>query len=601
MSNVAVAARDLGKMYKLFRRPMDRLLDAFGLGGVFGGKDAYRAFWALRHVDLEIPRGQRLGIVGRNGAGKSTLLKVIAETISPTEGAVDVDGNVQAMLELGTGFHPDFTGRQNIHAALTYQGLAAGVIREKEDEIIDFAELEEFIEQPVKTYSAGMYARLAFSVATAVDPEILIIDEVLGAGDAYFAGKCVERMKRITEESGATVLFVSHDLSSVQWLCDRVVWMDRGTVRQDGEPLDVIQAYSAMVRSEDELRLRARDIKVRKKQAAVLDQDEGVYEKLLFRLVGKNDVAVGRWKIYRLRLRVNGREVGEIDVGASMDSDMGYPHFVMDDEGFMNWGEAKSEGGESYREYVDGMGKFGHAPFEFAVPRTFGLDGEEISVEVEIDTEGDGVLALELYWENGYTGIGMLKGDGGRAVGVFEFGSTVLRSGRGVEVESEADDKKSPEIEGGDTEYGSGNVVLRSVKMINGKGEETRTFEVGERMQVVLQYEAKQAVRNPVFVFCAYLPDGHCASQWIAEAKDLGDEVIEGEGRVVFEVSELLLGRAAYVASAAIFKYLRADGLEPAGYHVLDRCVHFQVLQPVGDTIERGLCLQPFEVTLERT
>ena len=169
-----------------------------------------------------------------------------------------VAGRIQALMELGTGFHPEFTGRQNIHAALAYQGLPSHEIRDKEAAIVDFAELEGFIDQPLKTYSAGMYTRLAFSTATAVEPDILIIDEVLGAGDAYFAGKCFERMRQITIDSGATVLFVSHDLASVQKLCDRVVWLERGCVRLDGEPLDVSKAYYKTVQQEEAQRLLAR-------------------------------------------------------------------------------------------------------------------------------------------------------------------------------------------------------------------------------------------------------------------------------------------------------------------------------------------------------
>ena len=168
-------------------------------------------------------------------------------------------------MELGTGFHPEFTGIENIHAALTYQGLNHRQIREKTDDIIDFTELEEFIEQPIKTYSAGMYARLAFATATVVDPEVLIIDEVLGAGDAYFAGKCVERMQSMTVHSGTTVLFVSHDLSSVQQMCERVLWIDRGQIIRSGEPLDVLKHYNAMIRQENDLMLKAKEMKLQKK------------------------------------------------------------------------------------------------------------------------------------------------------------------------------------------------------------------------------------------------------------------------------------------------------------------------------------------------
>lgn len=259
MSELAVSLTNLSKMYRLYRRPADRVLDVLGLNRwLFWRRNYYDEFWAIRNLDLQISRGERIGIIGRNGAGKSTLLKLICGNLAPTEGSVQVGGSIQALMELGTGFHPEFTGRQNIHASLAYQGLPSHRIREKEAEIVDFAELEGFIDHPLKTYSTGMYTRLAFSTATAIDPDILIVDEVLGAGDAYFAGKCFERMRRITVDSGATVLFVSHDLASVQKLCDRVVWLDRGGVRMDGEPLDVSKAYYKTVQQEEAQRLLAR-------------------------------------------------------------------------------------------------------------------------------------------------------------------------------------------------------------------------------------------------------------------------------------------------------------------------------------------------------
>lgn len=226
MSNEsAIEINGLGKMYKLYKNNSDKYKDAFKLN--FFKKDYYKEFWALRDINISINKGERVGLIGHNGAGKSTLLKTIIGRISPTEGSVRVNGKIQALLELGTGFHPEFTGRENIKAALMLVGCSYKQIDEMMDGIIDFAELEEYIDQPVKTYSAGMYARLAFSTATAIKPELLIIDEVLGAGDAYFSGKCVERMRSLTMDSGATVLFVSHDLASVQAICDRVIWPSR--------------------------------------------------------------------------------------------------------------------------------------------------------------------------------------------------------------------------------------------------------------------------------------------------------------------------------------------------------------------------------------
>lgn len=255
MSDVVIHLRKLGKMYRLYHRPVDKILDALGINRLlFWRQNYYRPFWALRDLNLEIRRGERIGLIGRNGAGKSTLLRIISEAVTPTEGERSVHGRVQALMTLGTGFHPEFTGLQNIGASLAYYGLSERQIHDSTDEIIDFAELKDFIDQPVKTYSAGMYARLAFAVATSIEPDILIIDEILGAGDAYFYGKCVARMKKLTS-NGATVLFVSHDLPSVLSLCDRAIWLKRGQIIEDGEPLKVVQNYYAEVQREENVRL----------------------------------------------------------------------------------------------------------------------------------------------------------------------------------------------------------------------------------------------------------------------------------------------------------------------------------------------------------
>ena len=333
MSDLAININSVGKRYKLYSRPAHRILDAFGFARLpFVKIPPARHFWALRDFDLCVPRGQRLGVIGRNGAGKSTLLKIMTGSVAPTEGEVEVSGRLQALLELGTGFHPEFTGRQNIRTYLAYQGLSPGEIAGKESEVIDFAEIEEFVDQPVKTYSAGMYARLAFSAATVVDPEILIIDEVLSAGDAYFAGKCVERMKALTERSGATVIFVSHDLASVQHLCDRVIWIDRGSLKAQGAPLEVIKAYSAAVRADEEARLRARDRRILRKQAACTESLAEVYDAVLLHLVPESASPHPERpkKIYSIRLKAGRDVVAAVDVGGPFDNSAEHMHYILD-------------------------------------------------------------------------------------------------------------------------------------------------------------------------------------------------------------------------------------------------------------------------------
>lgn len=252
MSDTAILLENVSKDYRIYSSATSSLLNVLGYPVP---PSCYRDLHALKELCLSVPIGQRLGIVGSNGAGKSTLLKIVIGLVKPTTGFVTVRGQVQALMELGTGFHPEFSGRQNVLASLAYRGITGQVSKNCLDEIIEFSELERVIDNPLNTYSSGMYARLAFSVATVMSPEILIIDEILGAGDAYFAGKCMERMRRITMEHGATVLFVSHDIHAVQALCQRVIWLKHGQVAMDGEPLEVARSYYREVQEEENRRL----------------------------------------------------------------------------------------------------------------------------------------------------------------------------------------------------------------------------------------------------------------------------------------------------------------------------------------------------------
>ena len=232
-----IAVRDVSKHYTLYRTPSQRLLHMLWPGR------SYPRFEALKGVSFRVRRGETVGIIGQNGAGKSTLLQVITGTIPASTGEVDVRGRVAALLELGAGFEPDFTGRENIRLNGTILGLTARELDQRMDAIIDFAELREFIDRPVRTYSSGMFMRLAFSVAAHVDADVLIIDEALSVGDARFTQKCMRYLKDF--RARGSILFVSHDLGAVTALCDRAVWLDHGVVRSEGPAIVVCEQYVA--------------------------------------------------------------------------------------------------------------------------------------------------------------------------------------------------------------------------------------------------------------------------------------------------------------------------------------------------------------------
>jgi lipopolysaccharide transport system ATP-binding protein len=205
--------------------------------------DEVEEFWALKNVSFEVQKGDVLGIIGRNGAGKSTLLKILSRITEPTRGRVTIRGHVASLLEVGTGFHPELTGRENIYLNGAILGMARQEIRRKFDEIVAFAEVEQFLDTPVKHYSSGMYVRLAFAVAAHLEPEVLIVDEVLAVGDAEFQRKCLGKMNHVAKEEGRTVLFVSHNMPAVETLCDQALYLDKGCIRKIGRCATVVAEY----------------------------------------------------------------------------------------------------------------------------------------------------------------------------------------------------------------------------------------------------------------------------------------------------------------------------------------------------------------------
>jgi lipopolysaccharide transport system ATP-binding protein len=254
-TSIAIRFCGVRKDYTLYKSVGEQALDALGFSRIrFWQRPERPIFSALDGIDLDIGRGERVGVIGRNGAGKTTLLKLITGNFGPTTGDVSVTGTVQALMTTGVGFHSDFTGAENIRAALTYNGLPRAELETAFQEISDFCELGDFLHQPVKTYSLGMRTRLQFATATAIRPDILIVDEVLGAGDAYFSAKSLLRMQKLTQ-SGCTLLLVSHAMNQVLAFCDRVVWLDKGRIRKDGAARSVVGEYEVFMRTMSKARL----------------------------------------------------------------------------------------------------------------------------------------------------------------------------------------------------------------------------------------------------------------------------------------------------------------------------------------------------------
>ena len=240
MSEFAIQVKHLDKMYKLYNKPSDRLKEALGF------KVPVREHYALRDVSFEVKRGETVGIIGTNGSGKSTILKIITGVLNPTGGEVVVDGRISALLELGAGFNMEYTGIENVYLKGTMMGFSREEIDARLQDILDFADIGDFVHQPVKAYSSGMFVRLAFAVAINIDPEILIVDEALSVGDVFFQAKCYRKFEEF-KKMGRTILFVSHDLSSISKYCDRVYLLNQGNILGEGSPKAMIDTYKRVL------------------------------------------------------------------------------------------------------------------------------------------------------------------------------------------------------------------------------------------------------------------------------------------------------------------------------------------------------------------
>lgn len=583
MSKLAISVTEAIKSFRRFNHPGWRAMDALGIPV---SSKRYDVFSALRGLSLDIRQGEKVALIGRNGAGKSTLLRVISGQMKLDSGNVRVEGGVQALMELGTGFHPDFTGLDNIRSSLAYQGLASQKVNSLIDEIVDFTELEDFIGRPVREYSAGMYARLAFAVATTITPEILIIDEILGAGDAYFVGKSIQRMRQLTSQ-GATILFVSHDMSAVQMLCDRGVWIDKGQVIADGPILKVSKAYLASVREDEEARTRARSMHLSKRQ--VLEN------------AGREDIALYRFMGATGRAPESPFSIAGIDFGSDRHSgfqvstgDVQAISRLIVEAGNTNWSNAQELHGKNARTFGDFGGRFVHAPFQVDWS---GISKRGRRLALDYIPSSTDKIVLERYDK-----------ESGIYQPLHEFLPDDSSSGEWKRVSiavpnDGADDE--PKFEEGlqamdlqvlspEDRYGNGPIGITAFGFFDQENTRRHTLVSGEQAKAVLAYTVEQPVTDPVGVVAIYRPDGSCALQVTSnrDGKKLG--VLREPGKISISFDPLYLGPGDYVVSIALFKELNiASNHEPDAYDLHDRCYALKVLPPEGVGVSIGIVNQP--------
>ena len=475
MSDIVIHAKDLTKVYRLYTSPRYRFLDMFGLLNTAG---AYTEHSALGGVSLDIRRGEKVAFIGRNGAGKSTLLKLLTHVIEPSSGTLDVKGKAHALLQIGSGFHPDFTGRENVYAYLAQLGVTGAEADRRYAEIVEFAELEQYIGQPVKTYSSGMAVRLMFSTSTAITPDLLVLDEVLGVGDSYFAHKSYERIRQMCDRDGTTLLLVTHDIYSAVNLCTRVIWIDQGRVLMDGAGPAVVTAYEDSIRQQEEHRLRKRKGDRLKAQDA---QDEPTPAEvlprhILFEIQARHNVPQP-CPVYfsRIALESQGRVLAELPLADASGGSSTGPHLEL--EGTC-WGDPLTWHDRPTRPLLN----YG-SPFHKAVG-VFTLDP---GVE-------PGACSVRLsYWSDQPCDLVLRYFIAGQEV---TLGALPLVAGGWADHEATLDPDAAPiDVTLGvslNGRQGTGAIAVLDVQTLDAQDEPTHFFKHGEPFTMLIGYQINQ-------------------------------------------------------------------------------------------------------------
>jgi lipopolysaccharide transport system ATP-binding protein len=472
VADVAIRATNLKKIYRLYAKPAYRFMDMFGLLGNRPG--AFTEHAALDGITLEIRRGEKVAIIGRNGAGKSTFLKLVTNVIQPTAGSLEVKGDVHALLQIGTGFHPDFTGRQNVQAYLAQLGVTGAEAERRCAEAVAFAELEEYIDQPVKAYSTGMAMRLMFSASTAISPDLLVLDEVLGVGDAYFAQKSHDRMRELCERNGATLLLVTHDVYSAVRMCERVVWFDRGRVLLDGNGAEVVKAYEDSVRRQEEHRLRLkkqqrlRELRQMPAAAAAGDRVDHI---LLEISSPDGRPQPGVLYLSDVALLVAGERVAAwpLDAGA-FDPERG-TH--LEREG-ANWGEMAFWRGRGCRPMLNYGSPFHKVAGVFAVPAGQ-IDVAPLACSIEYASPEPCDVTVRLFVRDRELSLGRIVGAGGEW--------TTYRASASDQANATA--PRSLNVSG---VHGTGAVAVTGARFVSDDGRELHILEHGRPARLEIDY-----------------------------------------------------------------------------------------------------------------
>jgi lipopolysaccharide transport system ATP-binding protein len=587
MSDLALHARELGKMYKIFPSRTSNLLDALG---VRGSKRRYKEFWALRGVEIQLAKGKRLGIVGRNGAGKSTFLKLITGNISPTEGDLVVNGDVQALIEAGAGFHPEFTGEENIRASLTLQGAPPRAMGDLIEEIADFTELGDFLSQPFRTYSAGMQARLAFATATAIKPEILIVDEMLSAGDAYFSVKAGERMRNLVD-SGASLLLVSHSLDHITMFCEEAIWLDRGRIVERGSSLEIVKSYQQFTRFLDERRIQARNRKAMTGKYATHEL-ENYSDQIIIRVTPlEADVSVD---IDEVSLYRGGALEDRVRVGDAQDANDTLDAYLLLD----GWSEPVSTERGLARSISSGPSASESGLVVFNVYSIF--DDAEYEAEVTFRGGGARGIRVELLHDGTAKVTGDLPGASTwRAERIVVGGENLVARHLGAEIVGPRRPILPDSFVNGGAKQtsrevrrwpGEGRISIEGIRILDGSGHERTVFENGSTLSIETTLLAHEDGSFPLVLgLSVYRLDGLLVTNHAGPLQTLR-MTADDKATVTLTLRDLNLGNGRYTFSVAAFRELDPR-TEAKVYDLLDRSFEFEVYG--NGAFENGVFTHP--------
>lgn len=563
---IAIDCRSVGKMYRLYKRRVDKLLDVSSLGRVLPWwRPELQKFWALRNVNFQLKAGSRLGIIGRNGAGKSTLLKLITGNIAPSEGTIDISGEVQALLEAGAGFHPEFTGYENIEAALIQNGMPRSQIKRATEEIAEFTELGDFLAQPFKTYSAGMQARLVFTTATTIEPDILIVDEILGAGDAYFALKSRARIKKLVE-SGASILLVSHAMDQILQFCDETIWLDRGQIVMRGESLEVVKAYEERIHQIQDQQIRSINWRGGKRLTSlgsvVPDADTYI---ISINLVGPSGA---RADLSQVDLRSGGLAVETLRIGSTQDSDTAHSAYVALDSG--GWCDPISENGVNFRSLTVVETSSVSVAGELVI-RTFPTSDSDNSLFLRYRLSAGAQLKLSAS-----------KND--KPIAIIEEPTATGSAWQDAEIHLRAEPNVFVFSSENDARVlrrwpGEGSLAIERVLLLGGDNQERAVFQIGHDLSIRIDCRANKAGEFPlVYGLAIYRLDGVKVSQHISPRSLVN--LKEGESwPAIITFPGINLANGRYVISVSLHRELDPQfPTEEGRYDLIAQSFQFEIV-----------------------